>query len=1405
MATSITAEPTGPRPVGSAVPQGGSAPVPPAPESRLLWRARLAVVCVGLTALALSQAPGRLVADTKLDLAVDPLAFLGRALGLWDAEGFAGQVQNQAYGYLFPMGPFFALGHALGMPMWLVQRLWWAFLLCAAFLGAVLLVRRLRIGTPAAAVVAGLAYALAPRMIGVLGAVSIEVLPMALAPWVLLPLVGADRSGSARRAALLSGVAVFCVGGVNAVATAAVLPLPALYLLTRSPGPVRRRLIAWWVAGVALATSWWAVPLLLLARYSPPFLDFIETAGTTTTLTDLTTVLRGASHWVTYLATPSGPQWPAGWSLARDTLPVAATVVLAVAGLVALTRRGLPERTWLVLGTLTGLVLVTLGHLATVQGLLAAPLHEALDGVLAPLRNVHKFEPVVRLPLAIGLAHLVSLLLRDARGEAPRPARRPAWWADAVRGSSRAVLVLLAVALVATVSPALRGRMVPPSTFADIPAYWREAADFLSGAQPSGRALLVPASSFATYVWGSTSDEPLQPLAESPWEVRNAIPLTPSAHIRVLDAVEERLARGEGSAGLTRYLARAGISHLVLRNDLSTSEAGSTRPQLVRQALLGSPGIRRAAGFGPLYPSPIPTEGLLNDAGLEEPSAAVEVFAVEDPAPRAWTAPLSRAVTVQGGPDALLDLEDRGLLTDRPTVLAGDADIATGSTMVSDALVRRERNFGRVGAATSAGLTADDPLRLAGTVPDYPVPGGAAAESVVRYIGGTPSAASSASDPDSIGGADPGASPWAAVDGDPTTAWRPALRADDDAPVWWRLQTRREFPASTVTVTLGRTEEDPPRRVRVTTDAGAFDVALADTDQPQRLPLPAGRTRSVTLAPAATPQDADGPPSVLALAEVQLPGVTVSRTVVTPTPEGAVDVYAFDAARPGSAGCLIREGAARCARTLVTGSEEPQGVDRTFTVDRPAAYDLGLTAVPRPGPALDALLARTRGDAATVTASSSAVDDPRASAQAVQDGDPATSWLAAPDDDVPTLELSWPEPRTVDSLRVVTTADVPAAIPTAVTIEIDGLPQLLQLDDDGVVRFPAVTTDRLVVGLAMPLQVRSYDPYSFRTQQLGVGVAEVEVGTENRAPDPAAEVVLPCGSGPSVTIDGERTDTTVRTTLGALTALQPVRVEACGSSAARLAAGEHRLVAASTDVLTVDSATLTRRGSGVEAADGGRRAADVLRWDDEHRRVEVAARDEPTVLVVPENTNAGWTATLDGRRLETVAVDGWQQGYVLPPGPRATVDLDFGPGSAYRAGLAAGAGAVLVLLVLAVAPARTPLPTPRPRTGRRSRFGAAAVVLAAAAGAALVGGVTALLALAALYALARLSGGRRTELLGWTAGLSLTTAGLLLLVVPSGTGTARQVLAVVAVAAVVAGVLPGVERRLRVPRRRTNG
>ncbi|MGZ4645008.1 MAG: alpha-(1-_3)-arabinofuranosyltransferase domain-containing protein [Blastococcus sp.] len=1359
----------------------------PRARARLLRCVRSGAVCLAFVGLTLSQQPGRTLPDTKLDLVVDPWGFLGRAVRMWEPQGFAGQVQDQAYGYLFPMGPFFALGHTATIPSWVLQRLWMALLLSVAFLGVMALSRRLRIGSPATRLIGALAYALAPRMISGLDATSVELLPMALAPWVLIPLVVGARSGSPRRAAALSGLAVFCVGGVNAVATAAVLPLPALWLLTRAPGPRRRRLMGWWTVSVALATAWWAGPLLLLGRYSPPFLDYIENAGTTTGQTGLLAVLRGTSQWVAYLADLSGPLWPGGWALVHDALPIAGTVLLATAGLVGLTRRDLPDRAWLVLGLFAGLFLVTLGHLGDVQGLLAAPAHAALDGVLAPMRNVHKFDPVLRLPLALGVAHLGKVLAGWA-GRVPRTR-----WVHAVRLAGRGGLALLVLALIAASAPAVEGRLAAPTGFSAIPGYWRQTADWLAGARASGRALLVPASSFGTYAWGSTGDEPMQPLARSPWEVRNAVPLTPPAHIRMLDAIEQRLVRGEGSPGLSRYLARAGISYLVVRNDLDAGTAGVARSILVHRALDDSPGLALAAGFGPLVPGATSIGNRVLDAFLTAPRSAVEIYTVADPVPLAYTTPLADAVSVVGGPDAILGLEDRGLLTGRPALLPDGSTPLPGTAMVSDAQVRRERTFGRIDGATSAGLTAGDPLRLGAAARDYEYPGAALGESVVAVEGGSVSASGSASDADSLGGAQPADQPYAALDGDPTTAWRPPVQAGGSAGAWWRLDLDHPVDIAAITVRLPA-GADPAPVLRVRTDGGSRTVALRATTDPQPIALPAGPTRSLTIGAAG-----GGP---LALAEVVVPGVPISRTVVTPAPGVPATAYAFDAAGPAASGC-VREptGRPRCSPALVHAAEEPGGIDRVFTVAGAARFSLAATVVPRPGAALDALIARAaRPRGPEVSASSATVPDPRASADAAVDGNPATAWIADSADPDPSLTLHWGTRRTIDSIRIVLTPGTAASAPLTIGVSDGGIVRPVRLDATGTARFAPIVTDTLVLSFPLVGRLSSYDPYTRSDTPLGVGVSEVEASGLS-ASKAGTVVDVPCGEGPVVRLDGRSYATSLRTTLDALRSLQPVSVRLCGTaSLPPLGVGVHRLAVASTDAFGASAATLAST-TGPAGTDGVRTAGRLLSWGAEDRQVAVAGRAAPALLVVPENVNDGWTATLDGSPLQRRTVDGWQQGYVLPAGAAGVVHLVFTPGTAYRAALGGGAAAVVLLLLLTLLPARGTSPAP---SGRRAARAAVALVLFAGLG--LLGGPAGLVAGVAAAAVGRVAHRAREGVLAAIAGGAVVAAGVVLLAAGPASEPATQALVLTALAATAASLFGNSRRRSGTrPRHRLSG
>ena len=179
---------------------------------------------------------------------------------------------------------------------------------------------------------------------------------------------------------------------------------------------------------------------------------------------------------------------------------------------------------------------------------------------------------------------------------------------------------------------------------------------------------MVPGAPFATQLWGTSHDEPLQVLGDSPWGVRDSIPLTPSQTIRALDSVQRLFAAGRPSAGLADTLARQGISYVVVRNDLDPDTSRSARPILVHRAIAGSPGLAKVAQFGaPVGPGPV--SGFVTDSGLRPRYPAVEIYRVAtaggDPA-APYLTDTDQLARVDGGPEVLLRLDERRRLSGQP-------------------------------------------------------------------------------------------------------------------------------------------------------------------------------------------------------------------------------------------------------------------------------------------------------------------------------------------------------------------------------------------------------------------------------------------------------------------------------------------------------------------------------------------------------------------------------------------------------------------------------------------------------------------------------------------------------------------------------------------------------------------
>jgi arabinofuranan 3-O-arabinosyltransferase len=1209
----------------------------------------------------LLQTPGLATFDTKLDLVVDPGAFLERSLSIWSPDAALGEMQNQAYGYLFPLGPVFWLADAVGLPAWLTLRLWSAAVMILGCEGARRVARAWGGLGWDLALLAGVAYVIAPRFLTIIGVLTGEVLAAAVLPWAVLPLVLARRGRmSPGSAVVLSACAVLLMGGQNAVVTLSTLPMPAVVVIAGVlSGDLPRRCLLSWPVLVLAACAWWLGPLLVLGRYSAPFLDFIESASNTTGPLGWFNSVRGADHWVAYILVGGEPWWQAGYALARDDGLVVLTAVVASLGLAGLLQRSTPDRAVLLFPAGLGLVCLVAAHGTWAGGLFDEQLRALLDGALAPLRNVHKVDPLVRLPLALGLAYFVRDLV-------PVTGRLLARLPRSTRVTESVVLpILVGGLLAAAAQPALAGNLRMEPGWNEIPSAWQDAAAAVDDLPAGSRMLLAPGSGFGLQVWGRTVDEPIQPLTTTPWVVRGQAPLVPGATIRYLDAVEMRLAAGRGSRGLAPALRRAGITHVLLRTDLDQTATETPDPRVVRDSLSLSPGVVPIASFG------IPE-------GAAEPLELWQVRDSQAADPRVRAVELSGAVSVGGGPENVVTmLEQRLLGPSTPTIIDSRPGPTDQVAVATDGLQRRERAFGRVHDAVSSLMSRDDPFRTDRPTHDFPA--GDDDDATAAWYPGMASvaASSSAGYADSLGPIDPASGPYSALDGDLSTAWRSAPLTD---PLGQEVRVAFAEPQP-----LGRTtisvDGGPGRAtvtaVRVTTDQGSVTARVPVSTGRVDVDLPAGPTATVRIGIAGVEDQADG--SQVGIREIELPGVDATRTATVPWPVAA-DTSVLLATQPETRAC--HGVVPTCSPGRLRAAEEAVALDRVLEVEAGARWTFEGEVVARPSPASIGLLAPLPAPF-IVRGSSVLGSDPAVAPVFALDEDPATTWVTDPGDRRPTLSLDWRRPRLIRGVTI-TRPDVPddalpddVAFPETMTITAGKQHREMSVGDGGRLLFEAIATRSVTIEFGLGNDGEAAQ----RPMVIGDLSLVGHPGLRSH-PDPTRQTGDLCGLGPPVQVDGRTFDTRVSGSVQDLLVGTPLDLELCRADAIPLDPGLHRIRILSTARFQPVRAALEPVAA--ETVTPAERAVRVLDWGTTDRTVAVASGPE-SLLWVRENTNEGWRATYDGEPLEPLVVDGWAQGWVVPAGAGGEVRLEYAPQSTYSTLLLVGAALAALLAVGGVA------------------------------------------------------------------------------------------------------------------------
>ena len=223
----------------------------------------------------------------------------------------------------------------------------------------------------------------------------------------------------------------------------------------------------------------------------------------------------------------------------------------------------------------------------------------------------------------------------------------------------------------------------------------------------------------------------LQPLTTVDWAERDLSVIGSPGNERLLDAIDQRLAAGDGSAGLTQVLARMGVRYVLVRNDLDRSALAGAWPARISDALHGSPGITPVAAFGPLVGSLAPDDAVTDfDPGYP----AVQIYRVSGAAAVATVQPAAGTLRVVRRPRVPDHAGRRRACSgSRPVLLNSDSPgLPAAASVVTDTLRRRVRNFGELRTYYSPTLTARQRAQTFEATGDYTEPGWARYLSVAR-------------------------------------------------------------------------------------------------------------------------------------------------------------------------------------------------------------------------------------------------------------------------------------------------------------------------------------------------------------------------------------------------------------------------------------------------------------------------------------------------------------------------------------------------------------------------------------------------------------------------------------------------------------------------------------------------
>jgi arabinofuranan 3-O-arabinosyltransferase len=646
------------------------------------WLRRRYDVCI-IALLAyiplLLSAPGKLPADTKLYLYLNPGRLLSDAAWTWDTSQLGGWVPHQNVGYLWPTGPWFAFFEWLNVPDWIAHRLWLGSLLVVAGLGARWLAKLLDLPTTSY-FIAGIAYQLSPYVLPYISRTSALLLPWALLPWIIGLTLKIIREPKFKYFAIF-GLVIMSSGGLNATALLMIAPAPVIWLVDAWSSrkiSLRRALSITGILAVisGVMSAWWAAGLTVQGKYGASVLSYSEALQSTSATSTATEALRGLGYWLFYDRNEITALTSASTPYQNNLLVIIVGVALVIAGLVGLLSSQKLKRP-LSLMLFIGIVLSVGAYPSDSSSPLWSYFADNPKSAISlALRSSSRAVPLIALTLAIGVALTVEQSKKFLSLRSPRV-------------SSLALPV--AVLLICLNVPALfGGRYIDPaiSRPENLPTAWTQAAALLDtrfDEGHTGSVLILPGIESAAYRWGYPVDPILPGITKKPLITRDWLPLGSAPFMDLLYALDDSFQNGTADPNSIAPIARLlGADTIMVVNSYQYERFGVNRPERAASLIDAAPDLEVIATFG--EPSINFVEDYETNDLLDYPATAlpeISLYAVSDSVADARITQNPIVVSADGS--GMVDLAAAGLIDGKSSILAS---AALDETSLQDAVLR---------------------------------------------------------------------------------------------------------------------------------------------------------------------------------------------------------------------------------------------------------------------------------------------------------------------------------------------------------------------------------------------------------------------------------------------------------------------------------------------------------------------------------------------------------------------------------------------------------------------------------------------------------------------------------------------------------------------------------------------